>query len=150
MDEYIQYNAWFLESQKIRMQGDVEKHIVIMDVGGFSMWRYDAQKAFAGTHILQTCYPERLGLAVVVNVPMAAMAIWAVIKRWMDPETLAKFHLFGKSEKEKEASRALLLKVVAPEELLEQYGGTRSEPYPIPITKPTKGDDYPGGVPAAY
>ena len=144
LDEYIRCTAWFQEAQIIRMQGSVDTYITITDMSGFSVWRNDMKKAFESTFIAQTCYPGRLSLSILINVPTTFTAIWTVMKGWMDPEMLSKIHLFGKSESQKAAARSLLQDLVSPEELLEQYGGARTELYPIPTAKPVKGDDYPG------
>ena len=145
LEEYIRYVSWFIEGQIIRMEGDVTKHIVIFDMGGFSLWHNDLRKVHQLVTITQTCYPERLSLAALVNVPTLFLGVWAVIKPWLDPETLAKVHLFGGSESQKEAAKVLLTEIIDSDTLLEQYGGTTATNFPRPTAKPEKGDDYPGG-----
>ena len=45
--------------------------------------------------VVQDNYPEMLAKLIMVNVSVTFRAIWAVIKHWMDKQTLSKMELHG-------------------------------------------------------
>ena len=132
-----------MESQVIRMGSDgIEKGVVIFDMSGFSIWYNDLRMIQQLVNINQNMYPERLHLAVLVGVPAAFMAVWTVIRPWLDAATASKVHLFGTSTAQVAAGKQLLSELVDAAALEVKYGGARSSAYPIPVAKPAPGQDY--------
>lgn len=68
--------------------------------------------------VSQNYYPERLGRLYVINAPWGFSGVFSVVKKFLDPVTVAKIHVLG-SGYEKE-----LLSQVPKENLPKQYGGT--------------------------
>jgi hypothetical protein len=87
IENYIIYNLeWALK------QSDPTEHriIVIFDLSGFSFQCMDYEALKLLIDILQTQYPEILGVAYVVNAPWVFNACWSIIGLWLDPVTKAK------------------------------------------------------------
>ena len=133
-----------MESQIIRAEeGGHEKGVVIFDMSGFSIFRNDLRMIQQLVNINQNMYPERLSLAVLVGVPSAFMAVWTIIRPWLDADTAKKVHLFGMSPQQVAAGKELLRGIIDETALQQKYGGTRIDEYSIPTAKPIKGNDYP-------
>ena len=45
--------------------------------------------------VSQNYYPERLGKMYVVNAPWGFSSVFAVVKRFLDPVTVNKIHVYG-------------------------------------------------------
>ena len=73
------------------------------------------QKASA---ISQNYYPERLGKMYLINTPWGFSSIFSVVKRFLDPVTVAKIHVLGSGYKHE------LLEQVPAENLPSEFGGT--------------------------
>jgi hypothetical protein len=67
--------------------------------------------------ISQNYYPERLGKMYIINAPWGFAGIFSIVKKFLDPVTVAKIHVLG-SGYEKE-----LTAQVPVENLPKQYGG---------------------------
>ncbi|KAF2096760.1 putative phosphatidylinositol transporter [Rhizodiscina lignyota] len=97
----------------------LETSCTIMDLKGVgissapSVYGY-LQQASA---ISQNYYPERLGKLYIINAPWGFAGVFSVVKRFLDPVTVAKIHVLG-SGYEKE-----LLTQVPKENLPKQFGG---------------------------
>ncbi|KAM3422265.1 hypothetical protein BST61_g2626 [Cercospora zeina] len=68
--------------------------------------------------ISQDYYPERLGKLYLINTPWGFSGVFNVVKRFLDPVTVAKIHVLG-SGYQKE-----LLAQVPAENLPKEFGGT--------------------------
>lgn len=90
MVEIENYIIYSLEAALKQSVPTEHRIIVIFDLSGFSYscMDYDAVKLLID--ILQTQYPEILGVAYVVNAPWVFNACWAIISMWLDPVTKAK------------------------------------------------------------
>ncbi|EME39990.1 hypothetical protein DOTSEDRAFT_74749 [Dothistroma septosporum NZE10] len=77
------------------------------------------QKASA---ISQNYYPERLGKMYLINTPWGFSSIFAVVKRFLDPVTVAKIHVLGGSYQKE------VLGQVPAENLPTEFGGKCSCP----------------------
>ncbi|KAG9285867.1 hypothetical protein G9A89_013292 [Geosiphon pyriformis] len=80
----------------------IDKHIAIFDCEGmgFHYLNMAAMNMFRELIDLdQMHYPERLGKLFIVNAPFIFVSIWAIAKRWLEPRTLEKVHIFGKDYK---------------------------------------------------
>ncbi|KAK4552759.1 cytosolic factor, phosphatidylinositol/phosphatidylcholine transfer protein [Recurvomyces mirabilis] len=67
--------------------------------------------------ISQNYYPERLGKLYIINAPWGFSGIFSVIKRFLDPVTVAKIHVLGSGYKSE------LLGQVPKENLPSEFGG---------------------------
>lgn len=78
--------------------------------------------------VSQNYYPERLGKLYILNAPWGFSTIFAVVKRFLDPVTVAKIHVYGGGyEKD-------LLAQIPAENLPKQYGGTCDCPGGCPLS----------------
>jgi len=67
--------------------------------------------------ISQNHYPERLGKLYIINAPWGFSSIFAVVKRFLDPVTVAKIHVLGGGYQKE------LLSQVPKENLPSEFGG---------------------------
>lgn len=65
------------------------------------------------------CFPELLNQMVILNTPFAFNMFWKVIKRFLEPRTVAKIEIFTNEKKGNER----LLQLIDEQELLADYGG---------------------------
>ncbi|CAE7534492.1 unnamed protein product [Symbiodinium microadriaticum] len=105
-----------------RLGRQVTQQVVIMDMKGLSFWpdprAMSVFKEFLS--VSQRYYPETLGVQFFLNTPPIFLAIWRLIKDWIDPVTASKMHLMGSD------FQGALLQYIAPDQLPAEYGGTNS------------------------
>jgi len=70
------------------------------------------------TGISQNYYPERLGKLYIINAPWGFSTVFAVVKRFLDPVTVAKIHILGTGYQKE------LLGQIPAENLPKSLGGT--------------------------
>lgn len=97
----------------------VETFCTILDLGGVAISNFYRVKDYVmeTASIGQNRYPETMGKFYIINAPWAFTAIWAVIKPWLDPVTVAKIQILGYGYKDE------LLKQIAPQNLPKEFGG---------------------------
>jgi hypothetical protein len=98
----------------------LETCCTIMDLKGVGISKATSVYGYVGqaSAISQNYYPERLGKLYIINSPWGFQGVFSVIKRFLDPVTVAKIHILG-SGYEKE-----LLAQVPKENLPKEFGGT--------------------------
>jgi CRAL/TRIO domain len=91
----------------------------IMDCKGISLMSAKSVYSYLqrASAISQNYYPERLGKLYIINAPWGFSSVFAVIKRFLDPVTVAKIQVLG-SNYESE-----LLTQVPKENLPKSLGG---------------------------
>jgi CRAL/TRIO domain len=69
----------------------------ILDVKGVSLTSAPSVYGYlqGASGISQNYYPERLGKLYVINAPWGFASVFAVVKRFLDPVTVAKIHILG-------------------------------------------------------
>ncbi len=92
----------------------------IVDLNGVSLSVFPAV-----SHVLRSLmdidgynYPETLGCMCIINAPMLFTAVWNVIKRFLDPSTIAKINIVGSNYK------GILLSHIEKENLPRFLGGS--------------------------
>ncbi|OMH84637.1 Phosphatidylinositol/phosphatidylcholine transfer protein SFH11 [Zancudomyces culisetae] len=81
----------------------IYKQTVIFDLSGmgFSMLYWPALNMIKDTvEGDQYYFPESMHKTYIVNAPSVFVAIWNIVKTWMDPRTLEKIYIGGKNFKE--------------------------------------------------
>ncbi len=79
----------------------------------------DGPKLFRETTKMDsTYYPERLGYMLIVNAPWIFKPLWAMIKPWIDPNTVSKIRIFGYNDYQEE-----LKKLIDVKDIPKEYGG---------------------------
>jgi len=98
----------------------LETCCTIMDLKGVGVSKVSQVYGYVGkaAGISQNHYPERLGKLYLINAPWGFSGVFAAIKRFLDPVTVAKIHVLG-SNYHKE-----LLAQVPAENLPSEFGGT--------------------------
>ncbi|OCK82417.1 SEC14 cytosolic factor [Lepidopterella palustris CBS 459.81] len=98
----------------------LETCCTIMDLKGVGLSKATSVYGYVqqASAISQNYYPERLGKLYVINAPWGFAGVFSVIKRFLDPVTVAKIHILG-SGYEKE-----LLGQVPKENLPKEFGGS--------------------------
>lgn len=97
----------------------LETSCTIMDMKGVGLTKAGqvygyVQKASA---ISQNYYPERMGKLYIINAPWGFSSVFAVVKRFLDPVTVAKINILGGSYQKE------LLSQIPAENLPSEFGG---------------------------
>lgn len=93
--------------RKTRETGKICKVISILDLQGFSMFRFD--KRFSKTngevsHLSTVMYPQLLQMLVVINLPSVFKVLFGLAQVFMSKETLAKIKLCRASNSTKQSA----------------------------------------------
>lgn len=65
--------------------------------------------------------PETMGKFYIINAPFLFTTVWSIVKGWLDPVTVSKIVILGKSYKDD------LLKQIPAENLPKDFGGKSEE-----------------------
>ncbi|KAI6835543.1 putative phosphatidylinositol transporter [Hortaea werneckii] len=97
----------------------LETCCTIMDMKGVGLAKAGQVYGYLqrASGISQNYYPERLGKLYVINAPWGFSGVFAVVKRFLDPVTVAKIHVLGSGYKSE------LLAQVPKENLPKEFGG---------------------------
>ncbi len=114
------------ETGRKLLEGSTETGTVILDMNGFGMQNMDYQLVRFFIPLLESYYPESLGLALVIHAPLIFYTFWSVIKHWIDPVVQSKIH-FLKHEND-------LLQFIDSSNIPHRLHGTRSDFKYIPPT----------------
>ena len=102
-------HVWHMELMARQMRTSnhewrpVTKLLAIQDLKGLSLAPDSAAtRLFKDAIFLdQQYYPERLDHLFFINAPWIFKSLWAIISPWVDPVTVAKFHIcYGDGRKE--------------------------------------------------
>jgi hypothetical protein len=109
----------------------IETSCTILDLKGVGLAKATQVYGYLQetSKIGQNYYPERMGTFILIfysflgkfyllNAPWGFATVWSVIKRWLDPVTVAKISILGGSY------QAALLAQIPAENLPSQFGGT--------------------------
>eukprot|EP00040_Diaphanoeca_grandis_P029450 m.172525 g.172525 ORF g.172525 m.172525 type:complete len:336 (+) comp31689_c2_seq3:296-1303(+) len=98
----------------------VTKQICIMDLAHISLSPSSAglQNFKDLVHIDSNFFPETLQHIFMINSPWLFSPLWAVVRPWIDPVTVKKFHILSSNYKEE------LLKYIDADQIPVEYGGT--------------------------
>lgn len=97
----------------------LETCCTIMDMKGVGLTKAGQVYGYlqSASGISQNYYPERLGKLYIINAPWGFSGVFAVVKRFLDPVTVAKIHVLGSGYKSE------LLGQVPKENLPKELGG---------------------------
>lgn len=98
----------------------LETCCTIMDFKGVGISKASQVYGYVqkASELSQNYYPERLGKFYIINAPWGFSGAFAVVKRFLDPVTVAKIHVLG-SGYQKE-----LKEQIPVENLPTEFGGT--------------------------
>jgi len=120
IDDYLPLIRYLLDLviEEMMIPGQVENWVTISDMGKMGLTDLPTGQLKRIIEVLQDNYKCRLGFNVVVNAPTSVNMIWAVVKRFMDKDTVEKISITGKS------TDALLHRHFHPSQIEEKYGGS--------------------------
>ncbi|XP_066980427.1 uncharacterized protein [Macrobrachium rosenbergii] len=91
VDAMTEYIIYMLEESCRKCLDDGPDNICILfDMKGFSLACMDYPVVRVLFNIMTDHYPERLGVALILNAPYIFSACWAIIRGWMDENTASK------------------------------------------------------------
>ena len=100
----------------------LETCCTIFDLKGVGISRAGSVYGYVkqASAISQNYYPERLGKFYIINAPWGFSSVFSVVKGFLDPVTVQKFHVLGAGYQSE------LLAQIPKENLPTQFGGTCS------------------------
>ena len=127
IDLFVKYCAFNFYQVAKRLPPGAEKGVLFFDMRGWSLWRHATSHSLKLIGILikiiQDQNPERLQKAVLFNAPGVFSSTWRLIKVLLDPVVAAKVVFVN--------DPATVLAMVDKKDLPVEYGGDRTEPYPV-------------------
>nr|CAB3475303.1 unnamed protein product [Digitaria exilis] len=91
MEEFKSFVVYFFDKICARIPRGQEKFLCIVDLKGWGYSNCDIRAYIASIEIMQNYYPERLGKALLINVPYIFMKAWKMIYPFIDNNTRDKF-----------------------------------------------------------
>lgn len=127
-DEIVCRHIHMLEMMRMRCENAtrrtgtvIHKRVFVMDLARipvFPDWNmYRTVQRFE--EIDQIYYPETVKTMIIINAPVYFTAIWAIVKPWMDPVTLAKVQICGHD------FLSTLRSHIDDDQIPVEYGGSR-------------------------
>ncbi|XP_077249954.1 uncharacterized protein LOC143889576 [Tasmannia lanceolata] len=86
----IRYLVYCMENAIMNLAPDREQMVWLIDFQGFNMTNISVKVTRETAHVLQDCYPERLGLAILYNPPKFFESFWTIVKPFLEPKTYKK------------------------------------------------------------
>lgn len=101
---------------------NVEKMTIIMDLADLELTvDTSALRLFKRTSAIDAnVYAERMFKLFIINAPASFRGVWAIVKPWLDPNTVAKITVVG------EKFLPALTEVIDPSQIPKHLGGTCS------------------------
>jgi len=95
--------------------------VTVIDLKGLDSSQLNKKTlgALQSVATIGSCFPELLNQMVILNTPFSFNMFWKVIKRFLEPRTVAKIEIFTNEQKGKERLQGL----IDESELLSDYGG---------------------------
>jgi hypothetical protein len=112
-----------IEEKANKYQRAIGKLVVVLDLKGIPIFPSAAGMRIMRRHINadEAYYVESLQTLIVINAPVYFTAIWAIVKPWLDVNTLQKIRIMGSS------FLSGLQEVMADDQIPTEYGGKRED-----------------------
>ena len=97
--------------------------VAVLDLDGLSRSAVNAcvlDLVREQSRVESLCYPEMLGICLVLNAPTFFGAVWAMVRRWIDQRTAAKMEIYCR----RAAGHRRLRELVDDADLPSDYGGS--------------------------
>ncbi|KAF7022261.1 hypothetical protein CFC21_035066 [Triticum aestivum] len=118
--EQIKYLVYSLEKAIMNLTDDQEKMVWMIDFQGWTMGSTPLKVTRETVSVLQDCYPERLGLAILYNPPRLFESFYKIVKPFLDHETSKKVKFVYSNDKE---SQKIMAEVFDMDKLDSAFGG---------------------------
>lgn len=90
-DGQIKQLVYSMENAILNLPADQEQMVWFIDFKGFSMGKSMPVKTVQEVaYVLQNHYPERLGMAILLNPPHIFETFWLIVKPFLDSKTAKK------------------------------------------------------------
>eukprot|EP01018_Ginkgo_biloba_P006924 Gb_02528 [translate_table: standard] len=86
----IRFLVYCMENAILNLAPGQEQMVWLIDFKGWNISNVSLKAARETAHILQDCYPERLGLAILYNPPKLFESFWTVVKPFLEVKTAKK------------------------------------------------------------
>ncbi|KAK3159941.1 hypothetical protein QOZ80_1BG0053020 [Eleusine coracana subsp. coracana] len=116
----IKYLVYSLEKAIMNLTDDQEKMVWLTDFQSWTLGSTPLKVTRETVNVLQDCYPERLGLAILYNPPRIFESFWRVVKPFLDQETRKKVKFVYSNDKE---SQKIMAEVFDMDQLDSAFGG---------------------------
>ncbi|WVZ71687.1 hypothetical protein U9M48_020242 [Paspalum notatum var. saurae] len=116
----IKYLVYSLEKAIMNLPEDQEKMVWLTDFQCWTLGSTPLKVTRETVNVLQDCYPERLGLAILYNPPRIFESFWKIVKPFLDHETRKKVKFVYSNDKE---SQKIMAEVFDMEQLDSAFGG---------------------------
>ncbi|CAL5435461.1 phosphatidylinositol transfer protein 3-like [Camellia sinensis] len=90
IDGQIKYLVYCMERAIMDLKPDQEQMVWLIDFQGWNMSSISVKLTRETAHVLQDCYPERLGIAILYNPPKVFESFWLMVKPFLEPKTYKK------------------------------------------------------------
>ncbi|KAF8724148.1 hypothetical protein HU200_021164 [Digitaria exilis] len=116
----IKYLVYSLEKAIMNLTEDQEKMVWLTDFQCWTLGSTPLKVTRETVNVLQDCYPERLGLAILYNPPRIFESFWKIVRPFLDHETRKKVKFVYSNDKE---SQKIMAEVFDMDELDSAFGG---------------------------
>ncbi|XP_062207931.1 uncharacterized protein LOC133909493 [Phragmites australis] len=116
----IKYLVYSLEKAIMNLTEDQEKMVWLTDFQSWTLGSIPLKVTRETVNVLQDCYPERLGLAILYNPPRIFESFWKIVKPFLDHETRKKVKFVYSNDKE---SQKIMADVFDMDKLDSVFGG---------------------------
>ncbi|KAJ1955426.1 hypothetical protein GGI12_005561 [Dipsacomyces acuminosporus] len=127
-EQMIEYTIYLMEVARTLLHPPTEKVCLFFDTTDMTLSNMDWDFFKTFLHYLENFYPECLGLVIIYNAPWLFNGLWKLIRPLLDPVVASKVQ-FVSHKKD-------LQKFIAPENLLQQFGGSDGFKYSYPLPQP--------------
>ncbi|KAJ4761537.1 Sec14p-like phosphatidylinositol transfer family protein [Rhynchospora pubera] len=86
----IQYLVYCMENAILNLPPGQDQMVWLIDFEGFNLSHISVKVTKETAHVLQSHYPERLGVAILYNPPKFFESFWIVVKPFLEPKTYRK------------------------------------------------------------
>ncbi|KAH9295749.1 hypothetical protein KI387_039337 [Taxus chinensis] len=86
----IRYLVYCMENAIINLPPEQEQMVWLIDFKGWTPASISVKVTRETANVLQNCYPERLGVAILYNPPKIFESFWTVVKPFLEPKTYRK------------------------------------------------------------
>ncbi|KAL6850504.1 hypothetical protein ACP4OV_021131 [Aristida adscensionis] len=116
----IKYLVYSLEKAIMNLTDNQEKMVWLTDFQSWTLGSTPLKVTRETVNVLQDCYPERLGLAILYNPPRIFESFWKIVKPFLDHETRKKVKFVYSNDKE---SQKIMAEVFDMDKLDSAFGG---------------------------
>ncbi|KAG8045800.1 hypothetical protein GUJ93_ZPchr0008g12828 [Zizania palustris] len=116
----IKYLVYCLEKAIMNLTEGQEKMVWLTDFQSWTLGSTPLKVTRETVNVLQECYPERLGLAILYNPPRIFESFWKIVKPFLDHETYKKVKFVYSGDKE---SQKIMADVFDMDKLDSAFGG---------------------------